>query len=162
MLPHACPTNLYLTYWLTFYVFSATSCRFLSTSQMTLSLQPRHARYHFTSPCSLLYASLRWLDHSWVLAYCHTINIFDHFYVYWNSYIFFSFKPSTAFFTMSHQHPFFIFNPPLTHRQHSTKPQNHNFHWLQISSLVRTTQLHDTPQTKIFRFGFSQPCWEVH
>jgi len=51
---------------------------------------------------------------------------------------------------------------PLTYRQHSTKPHNHNFHWIQISSLVCTTQLHDTPQTKIFRFAFSQPCWETH
>jgi len=128
MLLHACPTNLYLIYWLTYHMFS--SCRFLSTSHMTFSLQPKHVCYHLTSPCSLLYASLHWLDHSWVLAYCHTINTFDHFYVYRDSYILlpllastkattlttelfhFPFKPSTASFTISSWHPIFIFNPP--------------------------------------------------
>ena len=43
---------------------------------------------------------------------------------------------------------------PLTRNHHSTKPQNHNFHWLQISSLFCTKQLCDTPDTKIARFDF--------
>ena len=57
-------------YTLTYHMFSTTSCRFLSKSRMTSSLKLKHVLYHSTSPCSLLYASLHWLDHSWVLAYC--------------------------------------------------------------------------------------------
>jgi len=78
--PHTCPTNLYLIYLLTHHMLSHTSCRFLSKSHITLSLKLKHVCYHFLWPCSLLYASLNWLDHYWVLAYYPTINTLDHFY----------------------------------------------------------------------------------
>jgi len=58
LLFHTCPTNLYLIYWLTHHMLFPTSCRFLSKSHITLSLKPKHVRYHFPSSCSPLYTSL--------------------------------------------------------------------------------------------------------
>ena len=69
------------------------------------------------------------------------------------SYSIFNLKLSTDSITISFWHPILIFYP-LTRNHNSTKPQNHNSHWLQISSLFCTKQLYDTPQTKIARFGF--------
>ena len=42
MLLRTCPTNLYLIYRLIYHMLSATSCRFLSKSQMTSSLKLKH------------------------------------------------------------------------------------------------------------------------
>jgi len=147
---------------------------------MTLSLKLKHVHYHFLSPCLLLYASLHWLDHffsssllphhqhSWPLLRI-TILITSYFLRWLQarqqsslpSYSISNLKLWTDSIAISFWYPILIFDPS-TRNHHSTNPQYHNFHWLQISSLVCTKQPYDTPRTKIVRFGFFPPLWETY
>jgi len=170
MLLHTCPTNLYLIYWLTSHMLPITSCRlyqslkWLYVSNWSMFVITSHHLVHSLMHHSTVLITLEFLPTAPpstllpTFTYNDTHNILLPLLASSKATKFptelfhFQFKTLNWF----HRHivlasyPHFFY--PLTRNHHSTKPQNHNFHWLQISSLFCTKQLYDTPQTKIARF----------